>query len=338
MSTYCEDYRSSSSLFHNILNGHDQPDENLNIALFAASLAYSELILDGYIGIEDLIDPSHYNSSFEAVSTTVNSTLGIGSRFEYALNSVTNCSSDHNYSNMSDLLADMEYLNTNYYPGIYFYNLDEATVTDELIIAISAEIDSLDRIPGWKISDDQSISQVLVNEADSTNNIPILIITNNTDEYIDSEDDITVEDYDEGGGRSSFQTIVDEHRANYRYEGSGKTDYFVTARAQSAATNFGFYGNTKGIEVRSMSSNQINVNFTNDKNFNIFLTYGGLVCTYERDWNNSKKDVTVSGWTSYPLEVRMKYTNEFYQRMYVSNITKQTVTSTSKGKLRIKFP
>ena len=176
-----------------------------------------------------------------------------------------------------------------------------------------------DEIGGWYVKSDLTVEEIKLDTSDTNNIIPIIIISNGTDSIVGGpSDSITTEPYDPS---RNFSCIADEYRIGMRAE----------------STNGGFYGSVKGPLIKRFAANQINTLFNAEKNVTVYENYGALFASYERDWYASKKTVSVPNWTSYPLGLRMKYNDEFYQRMYVDNGTQTTVTSWSKGKLRIKF-
>jgi hypothetical protein len=229
--------------------------------------------------------------------------------------------------------GDMQHPTGDYYPVMYYINLPYATVTNEVIFAIATALNGEDEIGGWYVKSDLTVEEIKLDTSDTNNIIPIIIISNGTDSIVGGpSDSITTEPYDPS---RNFSYIADEYQINFRYESSGKSEYRIGMRAES--TNGGFYGSVKGPLIKRFAANQINTLFNAEKNVTVYENYGALFASYERDWYASKKTVSVPNWTSYPLGLRMKYNDEFYQRMYVDNGTQTTVTSWSKGKLRIKF-
>jgi hypothetical protein len=241
-------------------------------------------------------------------------------------------------SNYNELKSLMSYADVSYEPVIYFYNIQDA-VTDEeeltqYLVAVGESVNDYDNIPAYKVEtgDEPSITETTVAESDQETVHPILIISNYTAEYIETTDDIDIEE------NPDRIYTVDQHRIAFDYERDGNNDYHGSYKQR---VNNGIGTNTiSGHHINSISDAQVGSTFNGDVvlyEFNYEIGYWFVA--HERDWYASRKSVWVAATNGAPqavlVDCAMKYNHEFYQRVYLNFVTGATVTSNEKGLLRV---
>jgi hypothetical protein len=325
-----------SSVFSGLRNQNNTEDDKMNECLYYTGAGIMHL-LETPSYRNKLLDKSLYDSNYEALVDMFFKDPSMLQNFNDFLLVNAACSK-YGITSYEDIKKQMFYENISYSPIIYFYNLKTAETRDnhmaEYIVAIGESVDVNDRIPACEVDNKNNgkVKETRIEEKDSILSKPILIVSNYTSEADNSEDDILIEE-------NTKNYVADKYKIKYRYEKYGKSDYRESHRV--AYSSGGYSGSTaSGYTIKKIPANKINYLYNQD----IPLPEAGRgfwLATYERDWYSSKKAVYVSNSNGAGLALyvycRMKYSSEYYQRMFVNFQTRKTITSSSKGYLRIKF-
>lgn len=327
-----------NSLFRGIRNPDDEADDRVNKGLYTTAAALLDLSgQEKFLKI--LGDDANYDRDGEVlISDFFEKGLDIND-FNASMKKVDN-TLEYGIDNYNAALNYLSHPSGNYVPGIYCINKASGLSNGEFYIAVGAQISAEDKIAAWKISNEK-IEEVAIDVDNKQTEAPIFIIVNSLpkDFSYNNETDLRTESVDnmDNDDRASTYFIVDEHRINYRYENIGNSDYYAAVRISPSPGLF--YTNSAGYKIRSVHKNDIGKTFYNDYNYNLagFSAHSVLMVSYERDAFSSKKAVFVPSWTSFPLNVRMKYGHEYYQRMHINMTPPTPVTSNEKGRFKVKF-
>jgi hypothetical protein len=330
---------NSSSVFHGLRNSDDTEDDRMNECLYYMGAGIVHL-MQNPTHREKFLDKTRYNAKGEGlVDDFFEGDDGMLNDFNKFLAANKDCFT-YEFSNYSELKSLMSYQEVSYEPCVYFYNIQDAvTGEDEMsqyTVGIGESVTANDEIPAYRVVlGESSTTETLVAESNQESASPILIITNYTEAYIETTDDIVLEE------NPDRTYIVDQHRIAFDYEGSGANDYHGSYRVRYG---IGISADTKsGHHINSISDAQVGVTFTNP----VVLTelswpveeIGYWFVAHERDWYASRKNVWVAATNGAPqglnVECAMKYNHEFYQRVYLNFVNMATVTSNEKGLLRV---
>jgi hypothetical protein len=140
--------------------------------------------------------------------------------------------------------------------------------------------------------------------------------------------------------------LIYNHKINHRYETDRYSEYNISFVHYYSDGTLRVGGNHKGDNISDIHKNKIGTMFLQCSpnryffspgtyNPGITLYKGTYICTFECDWLKGIKYVPVSGGPGGTVyhQVRMKYSNDFYQRLYVPRIYNyvQIFTSSEKG-------
>lgn len=330
---------NSSSVFHGLRNSDDMEDDRMNECLYYMGAGIVHL-MQNPTHREKFLDKTRYNAKGEGlVDDFFDGDSGMLSDFNQFLQANKDCFT-YEFGTYNELKALMSYQEVSYEPCIYFYNIQDAVTGEDQVsqytVAIGESVTANDEVPAYQVNlGESSITETLVAESNQESASPILIITNYTDAYIETTDDIELEE------NPDRVYTVEQHRINFDYEGTGNNDYHGSYRALVAGN---LISSTKpGNQINSISDAQIGTTF----NAPVIFTelnwpleeIGYWFVAHERDWYASRKNVWVAATNGAPqglnVECAMKYNHEFYQRIYINFINMNTVTSNEKGLLRV---
>jgi hypothetical protein len=330
---------NSSSVFHGLRNADDSEDDRMNECLYYMGAGIVHL-MQNPTHREKLLDKTRYNAKGEGlVDDFFNGDEAMLKDFNKFLEDNRDCFT-YDFGNYNELKSLMSYQDVSYEPCIYFYNIQDAVTGEDdmsqYTVGIGESVTANDEIPAYRVVlGESSITETLVAESNQESASPILIITNYTDAFIETTDDIELEE------NLDRDYTVDQHRITVDYEGTGNSDYQGSYRALTTFMGVNGISDTKlGHHINSISDSQIGTTFNADLQLNEFNNENGYwFVTHERDWYASKKPVLVNATNGAPqniaVECAMKYNHEFFQRIYINFVNMNTVTSNEKGTLRV---
>jgi hypothetical protein len=173
-----------------------------------------------------------------------------------------------------------------------------------------------------------------------TINNPIFVIINDTDEFVPFDDSfISVESLNvENENLSQTNQVTNpklyiyNHKINHRYETDRYSEYNISFVHYYTNGDVRMNNDHKGWNLRDIHKNDIGKTFSwvsedryifSPSTFNPISLYAGTyLLTFECDWLKGVKYVPVSGGPGGTVyhQVRMKYSNDFYQRLYVPRV------------------
>jgi hypothetical protein len=249
-------------------------------------------------------------------------------------------------TSLGAIAAGMVREGVQYRPTIYIPNKRHADFQRAPVIAIGEGVaapqgKSGDHIVGWRIDDDGRSHRVILGENEAKAMVaPLLIVTNDDTPEEGAVVPTSAVRPQEGAGDvgalsfSYGEVPILEYKIAYNYEGSGNNDYSYVFRRLDYS---GYIGEEPDrMHIADISPSQVGTTFYPGDKF-IYVPSGirgAWVVTFEYDWYASKKSVTVSeGPNSVTLTPRMKYSNEYYQRMYMDG--GQRTTKVEKGHIKV---
>jgi hypothetical protein len=221
-----------------------------------------------------------------------------------------------------------------------FYNMGACDLEKEAIICIGSEIldpDPVfeDKIVGWVLVKDGSKVEILVSEEFAKNtDHPLFIITNGVDEYLIEEAIQSSENNAKTSlkGTDSYHGLrIYEEQINYRYEGSGDSEYNV-AWIMELWSEISGYNGTSSMSctrkhIKDIDKDEIGDLLSHDfdfyhyiggyKNYSFYSGDRYLLSgvTYEHDWYASLKTKLVP--TGFGFDAIIKFrasgSSEYYQ-------------------------
>lgn len=326
-----------NSPFSGLRNPDDPADDQMNECLFIITSGITHLMQTAEYR-EIILNPDQYNEKQEYHIDNLMQNDAMLAAFNDYISGIAFCS-NLDYNSYDQLKSLMTYQGVLYSPIIYYPNLIQSDSQDlsinQVQIAVGESINEDDGIPGFNLSfeDNTSLEEVVIYESALQNSTPVLIISNHTDEYIDTVDDVVIEKND---GNRAY--LADVYAISEDYERDGKSDYH---ESHKIAYQGGAQQNSSvGYNIDRIADNQINSLFTTDVSLPE-IGIGFWLVAHERDWYASAKTIFVgmmNGASTWRLvDCRMKYNHEFFQRLYVNFNTRNTITSNEKGRLTISF-
>ncbi len=224
------------------------------------------------------------------------------------------------------VLESMSYKGEKYNPEIYIPNYSTADLSLPPVILIGTElvIESEEFVGdvagGW----DPDGTEVLYDERKAmASKNPVWVISVGK-----SEDEMIVELYQsEKEDGSNFKqngveisAVIQAYGIKYRYENDNYSELsLVFQRYQSSS---GQHGINNFASIHQNDVNKLYWSYIDTQSNNPLIPdpAGLWVVSYERDWLNTKKDVTVSGGPyTVALGCNMKYSNEYYEVYYIAH-------------------
>ncbi len=317
---------------HNVsdyaLNPEDAEDEKiskqlLQIGLVARGLfnnnAYNELMINeakknsnNCVSIEKFIESAQGNSANKNEAD-----------FEDLAELVRNA--DFTYQPQEEGEAVQQYT-----PAFFVVNAKNADATKRPLIALGTSVDDelsgmdqfTDYIVAWYANGDGSFEEILINEETAMNTThPIYILDNAQFASAQpSKSNSKLETFEQGelkGANSSTMQVIDRYKIAHRYDGSKRSEY-------SYKLEYWMDGNPSAggnrTLIKDIHKNDINDYFYNDVDIwqlNHVTVTGLSMATFEYDWYASNKCVTTPGdGANAEIDCRMKYSHEYYQRVY----------------------
>ena len=347
----CEYYDySSSSLYQTALLDEETELVLHNKMLFYMSTILSEMSLNSNYASE-LLDKDNYDGADELkLEWLMENVPGFSSDFESKLYQLSSCVDTA--LSYDQFLQNLKMDGDEYYPTIYFLNRLNSTNNSSAFFALGVESETDEHIPAYKVNLElqDSVLEVLISEKDTANIYPVLISTTGWEDDT-LEENLIIKPSNINSVKSNTNWIIDEYKASFRYERSGKSEYCQEVRNVFSA----YYGDkslTQTYRIKDLNSNEIGVLFTQDITCVMLNTTpeGTYNVTYERDFYAGKKYITVnptwyltnaqSNIANYPILAvgcKMVNKNEYYQRFALATFNQVNCNVVEKGLIKIKF-
>ncbi|MGC9355294.1 MAG: hypothetical protein ACP5D9_15715 [Mariniphaga sp.] len=346
-------------------NAFDADDENINKQLLDIAIAACEYFKD--------------NSQNEFIMSRAN----LSSNKCFNLNELASVNSlksaNEKYVNLISAInnADLKHKSTNplksgvieeYVPAIHIVNLETADMDKQPLICpgfeVNSEIEGLedyeDYIVAMYYDENDSLKEILINEKMAMGTThPVFVIENSKEESFDIKSYTAVQNIDIilKSATPNGNIKNNEFMINERYEGSGKSEFCITAAliTESGEAKYILEGESKRyIEIMSVPKDGMGA----------YFGYPSiLICsddiepindnyifwnTYERDWYSSKKSLGRATKNNRTIDLwgKRKYSHEWYainpanleqNPMDLNAIVNYDVKTYSNSKSYIKF-
>ncbi len=318
-------------------NPKDKDEEKLNRYLYQVGLATRDLIKDDFFNkiIIEMAKESKNQTAYllDLKTKSPRHFNLINNRLAKQGLSLQNIADDMTHK---PLLSNPEYPETaeieKYIPAIFIPNLDRINIDHQPIISANIETDSSsneqieDFIVSWYFSKDGKLNEIILGEETSLRTSNPLFLIDHAMKFKKQEQiHNTVSAYIPTSKLSKSvphtRSISYKIKTGYRYENSGKSEYWIDARRiRSDGAAWMFYSTVPGgKELVKVKKNQINTTVYSSKIHapQFWLPYADNKFywnTYERDWNRSSKSLgSATDWgTTISLEGRRRYFNDWY--------------------------
>ena len=273
---------------------------------------------DGFLSLENFF------TKFPSIKDDINQKISTN---QYA--------KEFNVKNLADINNNMMHMGTQMYPIINIPNIENFQNSNNFISSAGIEIEDdetnniMDEIFAWFIKDNEKIEISIGEKIALEKSIPLFVFTVHSDvnileENIDETNSVTSENISETSNKVNgccYQSK--QHKINFRYEGSGNSDYTQVAKYYFYTTSgyvireFHSSGATgfKYKQLNSIKKKDIGktINKTIDK-IAPRSNKGYYFNNFERDWYASRKNLGYVNkyLKTLTLKGRMTYGNEWY--------------------------
>lgn len=311
----------------------DKQDEKINKFMLKITFLLRELVLKGEFNptIQNLCNNSQNKGIFkiESFIKMIELRSDINNNIIFELSTLIN-NTDLKYE-----WLDKSYL---YEPYLNVWNFTEADFNLNPIISFSMGLESKytnknDAILCWELNQNDEIINFTLSEDEAMKlKNPLMIVDINQSNITDQNNtyDIRPNITSQEDERATIHTI-DQYQINYRYDSDSKSEfnYALIYIYSSGGYSEGGYSE----EIAKIDKSDIGSMFYNDYSIWQLQYFNNLkgfdFFTFEYDWYASKKNISVPYQYPRATSVRMKYSHQYYQRIYVP-INQSYTTDNSK--------
>lgn len=311
------------------LNSIDTDDENINKQLLEIAIATREYF-KGNIQNEAIMSKANLSSNkcFNLNElSSINSLKSANKEYLNLIAVISNASLKHRSTNPLKSGVVEEYV-----PAIHIVNLETADMNKQPLICpgfeVNSELEGLedfeDYIVAWFYDENNNLNEILINEemAMSTSH-PVFVIDNAEEAEIYREQFT----YNSSAPLKSTMSGTEYHsyefKINERYEGSGDSEFCITAAQIDENGDVKLIlrdnGYTSWKQISSVSKRNIGRLFSEWNQFcsdDVLPFESNFIFwnTYERDWYSSDKSLgqALRNNTTIYLSGKRKYSNEWY--------------------------
>lgn len=321
------DLKTHDQNINNLINiSYNEDDKKMNEYFYALAESLTDLVKDPKFN-QDVINYAKQRDDAAASLITLLNNKNYADKVSIEL-------TDKGFS-FEKIANNFTYNNgkytEKYIPCIFIPNLETCNPELQPILSPNIELNAdLDEkyencIIAWYFTKEGERKEIIINEEDAlkTKN-PIFIIAN-AEENFTKGNSLVETEFIENKSTKGIAFSTNEYRINYRYEGSGDSEFAISAGrivATGSAYNIlrkdnGDYVSTK--VITSVDKDDISKDLSQWEQFSSnytpynenFIFYN----TYERDWNNTDKSlghaVSQNGGNLY-LYGKRKYESEWY--------------------------
>lgn len=274
---------------------------------------------DGFLSLESFF------TKFPSIENDINQKL---SDNQYA--------KEFSIKNLADITNNMMHMGTQMYPVINIPNIESFQNNNNFISSAGIEIEDdetnniMDEVFAWFIKDNEKIEISIGEKIALEKSIPLFVFTVHSDESFLQEniDEINLtsnENNSETSGKTNFYFKSTQHKINYRYEGSGNSDYCQVAKYFQPDIPSGYtIKETHSSGAKDYKYKQLNsikkkyvgktINKTISNLANSYNNNNHYFNNFERDWYGTRKHLGYVNKHSKNLWLkgRMTYPNEWY--------------------------